>query len=229
MIGRADRGQQGRQCVTTTSSAAGTWHWRRAPVGPTLKPGHTIPTGPDLTRARPGRADRRFPAAVPGAGSRTGQRVVRPVDRLFQGQGGTIGSFLAQTAALTNTLADRDELIGQVITNLNTVLGHSATRATSSPRPSTHCPSWSQGWRTASRTSATAWPTPTPPPASVADLLAQARPPLAEDDRRRPTAPPGIVVADHDYFDNLLNTLPDAYQVLARQGPLRRLLQLLSV
>ena len=28
----------------------------------------------------------------------------------------------------------------------------------------------------------------------------------------------GIVVADHDYFDNLLNTLPDAYQVLARQG-----------
>ena len=28
----------------------------------------------------------------------------------------------------------------------------------------------------------------------------------------------GIVVADNEYFDNLLNTLPDAYQVLARQG-----------
>ena len=41
----------------------------------------------------------------------------------FQGQGGTIGSFLGQAAALTNTLADRDQLIGQVITNLNTVLG----------------------------------------------------------------------------------------------------------
>ena len=41
----------------------------------------------------------------------------------FQGQGATIGSFLAQTAALTNTLADRDDLIGQVIVNLNTVLG----------------------------------------------------------------------------------------------------------
>ncbi len=25
-------------------------------------------------------------------------------------------------------------------------------------------------------------------------------------------------MADHDYFDNLLNTLPDAYQALARQG-----------
>ena len=28
----------------------------------------------------------------------------------------------------------------------------------------------------------------------------------------------GIVLADHDYVDNLLNTLPDAYQMLGRQG-----------
>ena len=41
----------------------------------------------------------------------------------LQGQGGTINSFLSQTAALTTTLADRDQLIGQVIVNLNTVLG----------------------------------------------------------------------------------------------------------
>jgi phospholipid/cholesterol/gamma-HCH transport system substrate-binding protein len=27
-----------------------------------------------------------------------------------------------------------------------------------------------------------------------------------------------IVVADHAYFDDLLNTLPDAYQQLGRQG-----------
>src|SRR5262249_20517221 len=41
----------------------------------------------------------------------------------FQGQGSTISSFLTQAAALTNTLADRDHLIGQVIVNLSTVLG----------------------------------------------------------------------------------------------------------
>ena len=41
----------------------------------------------------------------------------------LQGQGATIGSFLTQTAALTSTLADRDQLIGEVIVNLNTVLG----------------------------------------------------------------------------------------------------------
>jgi phospholipid/cholesterol/gamma-HCH transport system substrate-binding protein len=28
----------------------------------------------------------------------------------------------------------------------------------------------------------------------------------------------GIVMADHDYVDDLLNTLPDAYQMLARNG-----------
>src|SRR5690606_11421405 len=37
----------------------------------------------------------------------------------LQGQGATISSFLNQTAALTNTLADRDKLIGEVIVNLN--------------------------------------------------------------------------------------------------------------
>src|SRR5438874_916496 len=41
----------------------------------------------------------------------------------LQGQGTTVSSFLSQTAAVTSTLANRDELIGQVITNLNTVLG----------------------------------------------------------------------------------------------------------
>jgi phospholipid/cholesterol/gamma-HCH transport system substrate-binding protein len=42
---------------------------------------------------------------------------------VFQGQGGTIKDILSQTAQLTSTLADRDQAIGEVITNLNTVLG----------------------------------------------------------------------------------------------------------
>ena len=48
--------------------------------------------------------------------------------RVFQGQGGTISSVLAQTSALTTTLAGRDQLIGEVIKNLNTVLGTFAKR-----------------------------------------------------------------------------------------------------
>ena len=41
---------------------------------------------------------------------------------VFQGQGGTIADILRQTSQLTSTLADRDRAIGEVITNLNSVL-----------------------------------------------------------------------------------------------------------
>lgn len=41
---------------------------------------------------------------------------------VFQGQGGTISDILDQTAQLTSALASRDEAIGEVIVNLNTVL-----------------------------------------------------------------------------------------------------------
>jgi phospholipid/cholesterol/gamma-HCH transport system substrate-binding protein len=43
--------------------------------------------------------------------------------KLLQGEGGTVTHLLERTASLTTTLADRDELIGRVITNLNLVLG----------------------------------------------------------------------------------------------------------
>jgi phospholipid/cholesterol/gamma-HCH transport system substrate-binding protein len=42
--------------------------------------------------------------------------------KVLQGEGGTIQSLLSRTASLTNTLADRDELIGQVVTNLSGML-----------------------------------------------------------------------------------------------------------
>jgi phospholipid/cholesterol/gamma-HCH transport system substrate-binding protein len=50
------------------------------------------------------------------------------VIQTFQGEGGTVDTLLARTASLTSTLADRDKLIGDVITNLNDVLGTINTR-----------------------------------------------------------------------------------------------------
>lgn len=41
---------------------------------------------------------------------------------VFQGQGGAISDILDQTAQLTSALADRDQAIGEVVRNLNTVL-----------------------------------------------------------------------------------------------------------
>ncbi|MCV7079426.1 virulence factor Mce family protein [Mycobacterium szulgai] len=41
---------------------------------------------------------------------------------VFQGQGGTINNILDQTSQLTSQLAERDQAIGEVVKNLNTVL-----------------------------------------------------------------------------------------------------------
>lgn len=42
--------------------------------------------------------------------------------QVLQGEGGTVQGLLAKTASLTNTLADRDKLVGEVIDNLGTTL-----------------------------------------------------------------------------------------------------------
>ena len=135
----------------------------------------------------------------------------------LQGQGGTINSFLAQTAALTSTLADRDQLIGSVIISLNTVLGSLGDQSDQFGKAVDSLSELVEGLEARGDDIASGLAYTNAAAGSIADLLAEARPPLKkvvqETDR---TA--GIVVADHEYFDNLINTLPDAYQALARQG-----------
>ena len=43
--------------------------------------------------------------------------------QVFQGQGPALSELLRNTATFTDSLADRDQLIGEVIDNLNTTLG----------------------------------------------------------------------------------------------------------
>ena len=135
----------------------------------------------------------------------------------LQGQGTTVNSFLSQTAAVTSTLADRDELIGQVITNLNTVLGSLGDRTAQVDKAVTSLSELVQGLSDRKTDISNAVAYTNAAAGTVADLLQQARQPaqkvVSETDRAA-----GIVVADHDYFDDFLNTLPDAYQILGRQG-----------
>ena len=42
--------------------------------------------------------------------------------QVLQGEGGTVESLLAHTASLTSSIADKDQVIGEVITNLNSAL-----------------------------------------------------------------------------------------------------------
>jgi phospholipid/cholesterol/gamma-HCH transport system substrate-binding protein len=135
----------------------------------------------------------------------------------LQGQGGTINSFLSQTAALTTTLADRDQLIGQVIVNLNTVLGSLGDQSDQFAKAIDALSGLVEGLASRKQDISNGVAYANAAAASITDLLAQARPPFAKTIHETDRAA-GIVVADHDYFDNLLNTLPDAYQALARQG-----------
>lgn len=135
----------------------------------------------------------------------------------FQGQGATIGSFLTQTAALTNTLADRDVLIGQVITNLNVVLGSLGDNAKQFDKAVTSLSEVMKGLaaRKADISNGVAYGNEAA--GTIADLLSQARPAwqkvIHEGDRAG-----AIAVADHEYLDHLLQTLPDKYRLLTRQG-----------
>jgi phospholipid/cholesterol/gamma-HCH transport system substrate-binding protein len=49
--------------------------------------------------------------------------------QVLQGEGGTVDSLLSHTASLTSTIAGKDKVIGQVVDNLNTVLGTVNARA----------------------------------------------------------------------------------------------------
>jgi phospholipid/cholesterol/gamma-HCH transport system substrate-binding protein len=135
----------------------------------------------------------------------------------FQGQGDTISEFFTQTAALTNTLADRDQLIGQVIVNLNTVLGSLGDQSTQFAKAIDSLSQLVGTLAAHKRDISNAVAYGNAAAGTFADLLSQARPPLATTVHQLDRAA-GTVVADKDYFDNLLATLPDAYKILNRQG-----------
>ncbi len=133
----------------------------------------------------------------------------------FQGQGVTMSSILTQTAALTNTLADRDHLIGQVITNLNTVVGSVGDQSGQFAKAVDSVSELVAGLEARKKDISNAVAYANAAAGTVADLLSQAREPIKtvvqQTDR---TA--GTVLLDHEYFDNVLKTLPDAYQKLDR-------------
>jgi phospholipid/cholesterol/gamma-HCH transport system substrate-binding protein len=93
-----------------------------------LKPGSTIPTSRtspalDLTVLFNGFKPL-FQALSPSDVNELSYEIIQ----VFQGQGGTLNGMLAYTASITQTLADRDQVIGHLITNLNSVLAHVGDR-----------------------------------------------------------------------------------------------------
>jgi phospholipid/cholesterol/gamma-HCH transport system substrate-binding protein len=96
--------------------------------GRTLKEGDVIPlaqTKPalDLTTLFGG-----FRPLLQALSPADMNRVSFEIIQVFQGEGGTVESLLNHVASLTSSLADKDAVIGSVIDNLNTVMGHVAAR-----------------------------------------------------------------------------------------------------
>src|ERR1700727_697136 len=125
----------------------------------------------------------------------------------FQGQGTTIGSFLSQAAALTNTLADRDQLIGQVITNLNSVLGSLGGQSAQFAKAVDSLAELVDGLNARKQDISNGGACANAAAGSIAGLWAQARPPLKkvvhEADR---TA--GTILGSRGYFENFVHTRP---------------------
>jgi phospholipid/cholesterol/gamma-HCH transport system substrate-binding protein len=93
-----------------------------------LEPGSTIPvsrTSPalDLTVLFNGFKPL-FQALSPSDVNELSYEIIQ----VFQGQGGTLDGMLAHTASITQTLANRDQVIGDLISNLNSVLDHVGRR-----------------------------------------------------------------------------------------------------
>ena len=183
----------------------------------TLKPGDTIP----VDRTEPalnldtliGGFRPLFRALDPNqVNELTGQLI-----EAFQGQGPTIGSFLDQAAAVTNTLADRDLLIGQVVDNLNVVLGSLGGQSDRFDKAVTSLSELVHGLaeRRTDLSNSVAYIN--AGAKSFADLFAETRAPFQKVVHELDRAS-AIAVADHDYLDNFLNTLPDKYRALNRQA-----------
>jgi phospholipid/cholesterol/gamma-HCH transport system substrate-binding protein len=90
---------------------------RKLPAGGTINAEHTQPAL-DLDALLGG-----LKPLVKGLDADKVNTISSAVIQLLQGQGGALSNVLADTSAFSSALGQRDQLIGDVITNLNTVLG----------------------------------------------------------------------------------------------------------
>jgi phospholipid/cholesterol/gamma-HCH transport system substrate-binding protein len=135
----------------------------------------------------------------------------------LQGQGATIGSVLTQAASLTNTFADRDQLFGQLITNLNTVLGSLGDQDSQVAKAVDSLSEVAKTLATRKDIIANGVKGIDRLFADGAEIVARGRKSIKTvvDEGGRVGA---TIMADKDFVDNLINTLPDDYRIIGREG-----------
>ena len=143
--------------------------------------------------------------------------IAQSIITIFQGQGGTINDILDQTASLTSALADRDQAIGEVIKNLNTVLDTTVKHQQQFDETLQNFERLITGLKNREDPIASSVANISDAAGTVADLLADNRPLL----QSTITYLEGVqqpLVDQKDQVNDILVRLPTAFQIIGRTG-----------
>ncbi|WP_406691745.1 MCE family protein [Saccharopolyspora sp. ID03-671] len=135
--------------------------------------------------------------------------------QVLQGESGTVDSLLAHTASLTGTLAQKDEVIGQVIDNLNAVLGNVNQRGPQLAELIDALQRLTSGLAEQRKPVGEAIGALDELSNTTAGLVEQARPPLQQDIAALRDVT-GLLNQDLPLLDHTLQTMPNRLQRLTR-------------
>jgi phospholipid/cholesterol/gamma-HCH transport system substrate-binding protein len=189
--------------------------------------------GPGSTKVLPGGsqipADRTAPAldldlllgglkpVIHGLNANDVNALTSSLVQVFQGQGGTLESILSKTSSFTNALADNKEVVQQVIDNLNTVLGTIDKEGDNFSGTIDRLERLVKGLADDRDPIGSAIVSLDSGTASLADLLTQARPPLAGTVNQLSRLAP-LLDDDKGRLDGALQKAPENYRKLQRTG-----------
>ena len=143
--------------------------------------------------------------------------IAQSIITIFQGQGGTINDILDQTASLTSALGDRDQAIGEVIKNLNTVLDTTVKHQKDFDQTVKNFEVLITGLKNRADPIANATAEISNAAGTIADLLADNRPLLHSTlDQLETIQQP--IIDQKDQLDDILIKLPTSLKIIGRAG-----------
>ena len=143
--------------------------------------------------------------------------IAQSIITIFQGQGGTINDILDQTASLTSALADRDQAIGEVIRNLNTVLDTTVKHQQQFDETVQDFEQLITGLNNRADPIATSVAGISDAAGTIADLLADNRP-LLQSTVGHLEVIQQPLVDQKDKLNDILVRLPTAFKIIGRAG-----------
>ncbi|KUI04706.1 MlaD family protein [Mycobacterium sp. IS-3022] len=143
--------------------------------------------------------------------------IAQSIITVFQGQGGTINDILDQTAQLTAHIAERDKAIGAVVDNLNAVLDTTVRQLPEFDQTIDNLEVLITGLKDKGDPLAERTVDISNAAGTLADLLADNRP-LLHDTVQRLDAIATPLVDQQAQLDDLLQKVPDAFEMIGRAG-----------